>query len=153
MPPLKQFIESQEEIDKEYKRRLKQQKKGKHGAKNTGGQLCGVAYQTCQALAWPAITCGPQQNILPFCNAAADMTCEVASEDGSMVKASVAVKDPESLTGLSTTSSIGKKHYVPAVELFRGHWKGILVQTCYEACELPLGGLLWARGRAWGLSV
>jgi hypothetical protein len=27
------------------------------------------------------------------------------------------------------------KHYVPVLELFRGHWQGILVQTCYEACE------------------
>lgn len=45
-----------------------------------------------------------------------------------MVKATVVPKDVES--GEKTT-----KHYVPVLELFRGHWKGILIQTCYEACE------------------
>jgi hypothetical protein len=58
------------------------------------------------------------------------MVCDVntGSEAGSMVKATVVPKDVES--GEKTT-----KHYVPVLELFRGHWKGILIQTCYEACE------------------
>jgi hypothetical protein len=58
------------------------------------------------------------------------MVCDVnsGSEVGSMVKATVVAKDVES--GAAKT-----KHYVPVLELFRGHWQGILVQTCYEACE------------------
>jgi hypothetical protein len=63
-------------------------------------------------------------------SASADLTCEVASsEDGSMVKKI----DPESGTATAT------KHYVPVLELFRGHWQGIIIQACYEACEWTNG--------------
>jgi hypothetical protein len=60
----------------------------------------------------------------------ADLACDVASsEDGSMVKATVQTKDIEA--GAKPVT----KHYVPVLELFRGHWLGIIVQSCYEACE------------------
>jgi hypothetical protein len=50
-----------------------------------------------------------------------------------MVKASVAPsKDIEADV---IHEKVVAKHYVPVVELFRGHWQGILVQTTYEACE------------------
>jgi len=49
-----------------------------------------------------------------------------------MVKASVAAKDLEAGGGRKASTT---KHYVPVLELFRGHWFGILVQMCYEACE------------------
>lgn len=52
-----------------------------------------------------------------------------------MVKASVQPhKDLEAGGGKGAGGAPGK-HYVPVLELFRGHWVGILVQTCYEACE------------------
>lgn len=61
---------------------------------------------------------------------------DVASEaSGSMVKASVAAKDVDAEAGGSKGRSSGGKHYIPVLELFRGHWFGIIVQSCYEACE------------------
>lgn len=50
-----------------------------------------------------------------------------------MVKASVAAKDLEAGGGRKAGGTT--QHYVPVLELFRGHWFGILVQMCYEACE------------------
>jgi len=47
--------------------------------------------------------------------------------------AAAAAKDLEA--GSSSSPNVASKHYVPVVELFRGHWAGILVQTTYEACE------------------
>jgi hypothetical protein len=65
----------------------------------------------------------------PPANFPADLTCDVASsEDGSMVKK----VDPESGAVVASATT---KHYVPVLELFRGHWFGIIVQACYEACE------------------
>jgi hypothetical protein len=30
---------------------------------------------------------------------------------------------------------LAERHYVPVVELFRGHWGALLLQCGYEACE------------------
>jgi hypothetical protein len=78
------------------------------------------------ALANPWILCC----LLAFShkNTNADLTCNVDSEDGSMVKKIV---DPEA----GPVAAAPTKHYVPFLELFRGHWLGIIIQACYEACE------------------
>ena len=61
---------------------------------------------------------------------------DVASEaSGSMVKASVVPRDQDVEAGPGTGKGAPAKHYVPVLELFRGHWFGIIVQACYEACE------------------
>lgn len=57
-----------------------------------------------------------------------------------MVKAAVVapdagLKDVEA--GGAAGGKAATKHYVPVLELFRGHWQGIIVQSCYEACECP----------------
>jgi hypothetical protein len=44
------------------------------------------------------------------------------------------VVDPE--TASEVAAAAPTKHYVPVLELFRGHWFGIIIQACYEACEL-----------------
>jgi hypothetical protein len=38
---------------------------------------------------------------------------------------------------------LAERHYVPVVELFRGHWGALLLQCGYEACELT-GGMFAA---------
>ena len=56
-----------------------------------------------------------------------------------------------------SSPAVANKHYVPVVELFRGHWAGILVQTTYEACECPWvlrrggGGRVCVCGEGGGL--
>lgn len=75
-----------------------------------------------------------------FCLQHTDFTADIASsEDGSMVKAAV-VAPAADLKDVEAGGEGGKaatKHYVPVLELFRGHWQGIIVQSCYEACEFP----------------
>jgi hypothetical protein len=63
------------------------------------------------------------------------MVCDLSgtSEDGSMVKATVRAGKRDVEAGAASS-----KHYVPFVELFRGHWLGMLVHTVYEACECLL---------------
>jgi hypothetical protein len=50
-----------------------------------------------------------------------------------MVKATVGAQDAKDVEPGGAAAPA--KHYVPVLELFRGHWQGILIQTCYEACE------------------
>lgn len=78
--------------------------------------------------------------------AVTDLTCDVTGSeaDGSMVKGSAVptagsrqkgVSDVKDLEAADNTAAGPTKHYVPFVELFRGHWKGIILQTGYEACK------------------
>jgi hypothetical protein len=76
-----------------------------------------------------------------------DLTCDVTGSEtgGSMVKGSVPTAGSrQKLSGLSDVKDLEAadgaaagptNHYVPFVELFRGHWKGIVLQTGYEACK------------------
>jgi hypothetical protein len=56
------------------------------------------------------------------------------------------VVDPEA----GPAAAAPTKHYVPFLELFRGHWLGIIIQACYEACEWLVSGLrgFWLRSTA-----
>eukprot|EP00775_Hariotina_reticulata_P003883 gene3883-4138_t len=116
MPESQEFLVSRDEIDHDYQRRLKQQQMPKNGASTNKGPVASMATDT-------------------------DLACDLAGSEasGSMVKASVVsaagAAGSKGLRDLEAggTAAEPTKHYVPFVELFRGHWKGIILQSGYEA--------------------
>eukprot|EP00879_Flechtneria_rotunda_P003299 GHRR01003524.1.p1 GENE.GHRR01003524.1~~GHRR01003524.1.p1 ORF type:complete len:498 (+),score=121.17 GHRR01003524.1:1133-2626(+) len=114
MPESIEFATSREEIDEDYRRRLKQQQK------NQGGIALGDTVTSSRSRSTSTDM------------AVATTAADVVSKDALVVnspdcKTAVTAADVESRV------SAEDKHYVPVLELFRGYWSGLLLQMGYEA--------------------
>eukprot|EP00878_Enallax_costatus_P018375 GHUV01019343.1.p1 GENE.GHUV01019343.1~~GHUV01019343.1.p1 ORF type:complete len:409 (+),score=85.82 GHUV01019343.1:278-1504(+) len=120
MPESSEFLVSKEEIDEEFHKRLRQQMLTQQTSSKR------LSFRGSGRLSFRGSAQHPQTTD-------AAVTVPTITEDDSPL-----LKDLEA-------QALATKHYVPLVELFRGYWRGILVQIAYTAWV----GAVFYWGNTW----